>query len=365
VPEREIDGPSAFDAVIEQDPAPVLMINPNSRLGLCLGKPASQGRVTMNSHTDVTSLCAGIDVSKDRLDIAYSDDRPGFQAGNDPEGHALVVQRLQGLGLQRIIVEATGGYERALVAELAAAGLPVVVVNPRQVRDFARAAGRLAKTDAIDAKVLALFGAAIQPAIRPLEDAQTLALAEVLGRRRQLVQMRVAEDQRLNQARERRVRESIGKVIKLLQRQIDAMDDDLDKLIQDSPVWKAKESLLTSVKGISDKTARTLLAELPELGTVSRQEIAALAGVAPFNRDSGQFRGKRMISGGRPVVRNALYMATLVATRFNPQIKAVYDRLLAAGKKKKVALVACMRKLLTILNAMLRTESPWRSPSFT
>jgi transposase len=317
----------------------------------------------MNAHPDVSQPCAGIDVSKDRLDIAFSDDRPAFNAGNDPHGHALVVRSLRGLSTERIVIEATGGYERSVVAELAAAGLPVIVVNPRQVRDFARATGRLAKTDAIDAKLLARFAAAVQPTIRPLEDAETQGLAEVLSRRRQLVQMRVAESQRLNQTRTGRVRRSIAQVIKVLDRQIATINDDLDKLIQSSPIWKEKENLLISVKGIGPATARTLLAELPELGTVSRQEIAALVGVAPFNRDSGQFRGKRMISGGRAVVRSTLYMATLVATRFNPQIRQHYQRLLATGKAKKLALVACMRKLLTILNAILRTQKPWRSPA--
>ncbi len=313
------------------------------------------------SPTDVSRLGVGIDVSKARLDVDWSDDRPAFSVDNQPDGHLQIVQALSPVDAHRIVIEATGGYERPIVAELAAAGLPVVVVNPRQVRDFARATGRLAKTDAIDAKVLALFGLAIQPPRRPLEDAHTRAFAELLARRRQLVQMRVAEGHRLAQAQAKKVKQSISKVIQVLERQIDEIDDDLNQRIQDSPIWKVKEELLTSVKGVGITTARTLLAELPELGTLSRQEIAALAGVAPFNRDSGQFRGKRSIRGGRAVVRNVLYMATLVATRFNPVIRARYQCLLAAGKRKKVALVACMRKLLVILNAILRTQKPWRS----
>jgi len=314
------------------------------------------------SPTDVSKLSVGIDVSKARLDVDWSDDRPAFSVDNHPDGHLQLVQALSPVGAHRIVIEATGGYERPLVAELAAAGLPVVVVNPRQVRDFAKATGRLAKTDAIDAKVLALFGLAIDPPQRPLEDAQTRAFADLLARRRQLVQMRVAEEHRLAQAQAKQVKQSIGQVIQVLEQQIDDIDEGLNQRIQDSPIWKVKEELLTSVKGVGITTARTLLAELPELGALSRQEIAALAGVAPFNRDSGQFRGKRTIRGGRAVVRNALYMATLVATRFNPVIRAYYQRLLATGKRKKVALVACMRKLLVILNAILRTKKTWRSP---
>lgn len=317
----------------------------------------------MTTLTDASRLCVGIDVSKDKLDVDWSDDRPPFAAGNTPDGHAQIVRVLSPLGIHRIVVEATGGYDRPIVAELAAAALPVVVVNPRQVRDFARATGRLAKTDAIDAKVLALFAIAIQPPLRPLDDAQTQAFAELLARRRQLVQMRVAEGNRFAQAQAKKVKQSIAKVIKVLDRQIEDIDDDLNKLIQESPIWKVKEELLTSVKGVGTTTARTLLAELPELGSLSRQEIAALVGVAPFNRDSGQFRGKRMIRGGRAVVRNVLYMATLVAAQFNPVIRNYYHRLQTAGKRKKVALVACMRKLLVTLNAILRTQKPWRSPN--
>lgn len=314
----------------------------------------------MTPHTDVPPRAAGIDVSKDRLDVAFSDDHPAFGTSNAPQDHARIAQTLKEAGVSRVVVEATGGYERSLVAELAAAALPIVVVNPRQVRDFARATGRLAKTDAIDAKVLALFAVAIQPPIRPVDDAPSQILTERLARRRQLIQMRVAESNRRAVAKDRRVRQSIDSIVKLLTRQIGALDDDIDQLLQDSPVWKEKILLLTSVQGIGDATARTLVAELPELGSASRQEIAALAGLAPFNRDSGTFRGKRSIAGGRPVVRSALYMATLAATRFNAVIRGHYQHLLTQGKRKKVALVACMRKLLTILNAILREKKPWR-----
>lgn len=315
----------------------------------------------MTTPIDVPPGAAGIDVSKARLDVAFSDDRPAFCTTNEPDDHARIVQTLKEVGVSRVVVESTGGYERSVVAELAAAGLPVVVVNPRQVRDFARATGRLAKTDTIDAKVLALFAIAIQPPIRPVDDAQSQILIELLARRRQLIQIRVAESNRRALARDRRVRQSIDGVIKFLTRQINALDNDIDQLLQNSSIWQEKVVLLTTVKGIGATTARTLLAELPELGSASRQEIAALVGVAPFNKDSGNFRGKRSIAGGRSVVRSALYMATLAATRFNPAIRTHYKLLVSRGKRKKVAIVACMRKLLTILNAILREKKPWRT----
>ncbi len=313
-----------------------------------------------NAHKDVSQACVGIDVSKKRLDVGFSDERPGFGVPNDSTGHTHIVEALNKAPPSRIVIEATGGYERIIVAELSAAGLPVVVINPRQVRDFARATGRLAKTDAIDAKVLALFAVAIQPPLRALDDEQTQIFTELLTRRRQMVQMRVSESNRLAQARDRRVRKSIQGVIKLLDRQIASIDHEIDRHIQSSPIWKEKQELLLAVEGIGPITARTLLAELPELGTANRQQIAALVGVAPFNRDSGMARGKRAIAGGRAPVRSVLYMATLVASRHNPVIRVHYKQLLARGKRKKVALVACMRKLLIILNAILREKKPWR-----
>lgn len=313
-----------------------------------------------NAPKDVSCFGVGIDVSKARLDVAYSDERSGLSVDNESTGHAQIVDALKGVGCSRIAIEATGGYERLIVAELSAAGLPVVVVNPRQVRDFAKATGRLAKTDAIDAKVLALFAMAIQPPLRPLDDQQAQAFSELLNRRRQLTQMRVAESNRLSQARDRRVRKSIEGVLKLLDRQIASLDDEIGRHIQNSPVWKEKEQLLLAVEGIGPITARTLLADLPELGTASRQEIAALVGLAPFNRDSGTMRGQRTIVGGRAPVRSVLYMATLTATVRNPVIRKHYQHLLAKGKRKKVALVACMRKLLIILNAILRDKKPWK-----
>jgi len=326
---------------------------------------AKEGNLMTTSNQDAQSRAVGIDVSKARLDVAFSDERPGLGVDNDPAGQTQIVEAMKELRPSRIVLEATGGYERAIVAELAAAALPVVVVNPRQVRNFAKATGRMAKTDAIDAKVLALFASAIQPPIRPLNDKETQVFAELLARRRQLIQMRVAESNRLALARDRRVRKSIEGVVKLLERQISAIDDEIDHHIQSSPIWKEKQELLLTVKGVGPTTARTLLAELPELGQASRQEIAALVGLAPFNRDSGKARGRRMIAGGRASVRGVLYMATLTATKHNPVIRKHYQHLLTAGKQKKVALVACMRKLLTILNAILREKKAWRSPMAT
>lgn len=305
-------------------------------------------------------VTAGIDVSKQHLDLAFDPTREHQRFTNDAEGCAALIQALRNASVTRIIIEATGGYERLIVTELLGAGLPVFVVNPRQVRDFAKAMGQLAKTDRIDAQVLARFGqvASLQP--RQMPDENAAALQELLARRRQLVVMRTAESNRLAMANSKRVRRSIEQVVKSLERQLEQIDRDLDKLIKDSPAWREREDLLTSVPGVGKTTARTLVAELPELGKCSRQQIAALVGVAPINRDSGQYRGRRMVWGGRSSVRAVLYMATLTAARCNPVLKAHYQRLLAAGKRKKVALVACMRKLLTMLNAMVRENHHWR-----
>lgn len=309
-----------------------------------------------------TSTVVGIDISKDRLDVAClpASVQPLTRFDNDAKGHAALVEHLKGLWPRLIVLESTGGYQRTVVAALAAAGLPVVVVNPRQVRDFARALGILAKTDTIDAMVLARFVEQVNPQIRPLPDAEASALIDLLARRRQLVELRTAESNRLAQATSARIRSSIRAVLSTIEKQIAAIDDDLDDHIKRSPAWKEKEDLLTSVPGIGKLTARTLVACLPELGTASRQAIAALVGLAPINRDSGLMRGKRTTWGGRKVVRSALYMAALVAARHNPVLKAYYLKLVAAGKAKKLALIACARKLLVIINAMLRTRSPWR-----
>jgi transposase len=306
-------------------------------------------------------VSVGIDVSKENLDLDFAPGREPSRFANTPAGHAAIVKHLAARNVRGIVIEATGGYERAIVAELAAAGLPVVVVNPRQVRDFARALGRLAKTDQIDAAVLADFGHAIQPPQRPLANAETRQMQEKLARRRQIVQMITAETSRLDHATAPAVRRSIAAVLKLLKKQLDQIEDDLDQSIRRSPVWQEKADLLQSVPGVGPQTSRTLLIQLPELGQCSRQQIAALVGVAPLNRDSGKLRGRRTIWGGRGEVRACLYMAALTATRSNPKIRPHYQRLLAGGKCKKLALTACMRKLLTILNAMVREGKPWQT----
>jgi len=313
---------------------------------------------------DEVRAIVGVDISKDRLDVAClpaavhpSNPR---KYDNDSAGHAALVAWLKEVKPHLVVMESTGGYERLLVVALAAAGLPVVVVNPRQVRDFARAIGVLAKTDMIDAQVIARFGEKVDPRLRPLPDAQAAVLIDLMARRRQLIELRTAESNRLGQAISARIKSSIRAVLTTIEKQIAAIDDDLDHHVQRSPIWKAKEDLLTSVPGIGRVTARTLLASAPELGLISRQSIAALIGVAPINRDSGAKRGRRVISGGRKAVRGVLYMAALVAVRHNAVFKAHYEKLLAAGKVKKVALVAVMRRLLVTLNAMLREQVPWR-----
>lgn len=303
---------------------------------------------------DEHALTAGIDVSKDHLDLAFDPDRGVQRFPNTPEGCLNLRQQLQAFQLAVIVIEATGGYQRPIVAELAAAGLPVAVINPRQVRDFARATGCLAKTDAIDARVLAVFGRAVEPEIRPLPDEQTVALQELVSRRRQVVQMLTAERNRLKQAASARVRRSVKQVIKLLERQLEQINEDLDRHIQQNPLWRARRDALLDVPGVGPATARTLIADLPELGRCSRQQIAALVGVAPFNHDSGRHRGRRSIFGGRPAVRAALYMATLTGIRHHPVIRRHYKRLREEGKLAKVAIVACMRKLVIILNAIIR-----------
>ena len=306
----------------------------------------------------------GVDVSKDRLDVSIGAGGAVWQVGNEAAGIRALRERLAVLAPERIVVEATGGLERAVVRGLDKTGLPVVVVNPRQVRDFARATGRLAKTDVIDARVLAWFGEALQPAVRLLPDAQAEALREVVTRRRQVVEMLTVERNHMVQATSL-VRRQVKGHIAGLQRQLVTLDRELARLIQANPVWRARNTLLRSVPGIGPVTASMLVAALPELGRLNRKQIAALVGVAPHNRDSGNYRGKRSVWGGRAAVRTCLYMATLVATRRNSVIQTFYARLCTAGKPKKVALIACMRKLLTILNRMLHTNSPWQPASTT
>ncbi len=301
----------------------------------------------------------GIDVSKDHLDLHARGAGAAGRYGNDPEGIAALVARVAALAPARVVLESTGGLEHPAAAALAAAGLPVAVVNPRQVRDFARAVGRLAKTDALDAEVLALFAERVQPPARPLADAQTRALQALVDRRRQLLGMRAAEAQRRAAAPAGAVRRSIDAVLRVLDRQLAGVDGELGAAVQASPVWRVNEELLRSIPGVGPVVSRTLLAELPELGALSRQQAAALAGVAPVNRDSGRRSGRRGIAGGRAGVRTALYQAALSARRYNPALRAFADRLAAGGKAPKVILVAVARKLLVVANAILRTQQPW------
>jgi len=302
---------------------------------------------------------AGIDVAKSHLELAL---RPGGapeQFANTEQGISALVARLQAVAPALVVLEATGGLEAALVAALGVAQVPVVVVNPRQVRDFAKASGKLAKTDRLDAQVLAHFGQALRPQPRPLPAAEQQRLAALLARRRQVIEMLTAERNRLATAVPA-VRERIAGHIAWLEEELQTLDGTIAQAIQQSPLWRTKEAILRSAKGIGPVVAHTLLIDLPELGTLNRKQIAALVGVAPLNRDSGTLRGRRMVWGGRAHVRTALYMATLSAIRFNPVIRAFYQRLRQAGKPAKVALTACMRKLLTILNAMLKHMTPWR-----
>jgi transposase len=301
----------------------------------------------------------GIDVAKDHLDVHVLPQGTAWRCPNDPRGHAELTDRLAGLRPALIVLEATGGLEYAVAATLAAAGLSVAVVNPRQARDFAKSLGRLAKTDRIDAASLALFAERVRPQPRPLPDDAQRALDGLVQRRRQLLQMRAEEENRLPMASAAKVRASLRAHIEWLNRQLGKVEAELSATIEASPVWRAKDELLQSIKGIGPAVSQTLLAALPELGTLTRQQVAALAGLAPLACDSGQFRGKRSIRGGRSDVRSALYMAALSAARFNPALRSFAQRLVQAGKASKVRLVAVARKLLTIANAVLREGRPW------
>jgi len=302
----------------------------------------------------------GIDVAKDRLDVHT---RPGgevFAVARDSNGLAMLVERLQRLAPALVALEATGGYETVVASALGAAQLPLAVVNPRQIRDFARATGKLAKTDRIDAAAIAHFAEAVRPPARPLANAEARALGELVARRRQVIEMIIAERHRRRMASQRRVIRAIERHLALLQAELSELEGDIDDAIRKSPAWQADADLLASVPGVGKVTLRTLIAELPELGHLNRRKIAALVGVAPINRDSGTLRGRRTIAGGRPAVRTALYMAALVASRANPVIAAYYAKLRAAGKTGKQALVAGMRRLVVILNAILRDRKPWQ-----
>ena len=302
----------------------------------------------------------GMDVSKATLDICASDGET-WQAANDDGTMEAHCDRIVARHPTLIVLEATGGYELRAAAALAAAGLPVAVVNPRHVRSYARSVGQLAKTDRIDARILARFAAAVQPEARPLPDADTREIEALITRRRQLVSMITAEENRLHAAPSI-TRKEIKTHIAWLRRQLAKINETIDDSVRHSPIWRGKDDLLQSVPGIGNATARTLLAMLPELGTLKEKQIAALVGVAPLNQDSGTFRGRRRVYGGRARVRSALYMAALVASRYNPVLKAFYARLRTAGKPAKVALVACMHKLLTIANAIIRDGRPWDAP---
>ena len=303
----------------------------------------------------------GIDVAKDHLDVHVHPTGEAFRVTSDDAGLAVLLPRLAALTPSLIVLEATGGYEVRVTAVLASAGLPVAVVNPRQIRDFARATGRLAKTDTLDARVIALFADAVRPTPRPLPDAQAQALGELIARRRQLVDMLGAEKNRRRLLRERRLQRHLDAHIAWLEEALRRLDHDLTTLVRATPLWREADDLLRSVPGIGPITACTLIADLPELGRLDRRRIAALAGLAPFARDSGLFRGRRMIAGGRAPVRRVLYMATLTAIQCNPVIRRFHQRLVTAGRPAKLAHTAAMRKLLTILNAMLRDQRPWQT----
>jgi transposase len=306
-----------------------------------------------------TTCFVGIDVAKAQLDMALRPTGERWAVANNDAGIAALVARRLALPPALIVLEATGGYQRAVVAALAAARLPVAVVNPRQARDFAKATGQLAKTDALDARALAYFAEAVRPPPRPLPDAHADELRALLARRRQLVTMRTAEQNRLGSA-PARLQTDIQAHLTWLNERLAMRDDDLDTTLRASSVWREREEVLRRVPGIGPVCTRTLLLDLPELGTLSRQRLAALVGVAPLNRDSGTRRGSRTIWGGRAHVRATLYMSTLVAVRYNAVLKVFYERLRAAGKTAKVALAACMRKLLTILNAMVKHHTRWQ-----
>lgn len=317
----------------------------------------------MSSSSANEPYVVGIDVSKARLEVALLPRGESFVVPNSEEGFDELLGRFSKDPRPTLVVlEASGGFERPLAAALAATGIAVAVVNPRQTRDFARATGKLAKTDRLDAKILAKFAEAVRPEPRALPDAEAEEFSAILARRRQLIQMMTAEKNRLGAIASEAVAKRIRAHIKWLEKELSRTDRDLDETIEKSPTLKENEALLRSVPGVGPVLCRTLLAEVPELGSLSPRELSALVGVAPLNRDSGTLRGKRTVWGGRARVREALYMGALIASRFNPAIKEFYERLVASGKPKKVALVACMRKLLTILNAVMRERTPWRFP---
>ena len=341
-----------FKTVGEQGAPPVVQMTRTVAWAGCRARIRKDGKMD--------KVFVGIDVSKDRLDVHVQPSGEAFAVARDEAGIATLIGRLREAPPRLVVLEATGGLQVKVAGAVAAAGLPVAVVNPRQVRDFARATGQLAKTDRLDARVIALFAAAVQPEPRPLPDEAAELLRALVARRRELVELRVAERNRLRQGAAAWVRRDLERSIDALARRIEEIDAEIENHVKGSPIWQVQEDLLRSVPGVGKTLSRTLLAELPELGKLTRRKIAALVGVAPFARDSGTLRGRRMITGGRPAVRAVLYMATLTASRCNPAIAATYKRLVAAGKPAKVALTACMRKLLVILNAIARDQRPWQ-----
>ena len=306
------------------------------------------------------AIYVGIDVSKDRLDVHVRPSGEAFAVTRDGKGLEELVERLRALAPTLIAVEATGGFETIVAAAVAGATLPLAVVNPAQVRHFARAIGKRAKTDPIDAAVIAHFAEAVKPEPRPIPDAEARLLGELVARRRQIIEMLVAERQREKRVDAVRVRKSLARHIAALEKELPVIDGDIDTMVRGSPVWREKEDLLISFPGVGGILARTFLAEMPELGSLRRRQVASLVGVAPYTRQSGHWRGKSMIGGGRAAARSAVYLAALSAIRCNPILKAFYQHLLAAGKPKMVALIAVARKILTILNAMLRDKKPWQ-----
>jgi transposase len=307
------------------------------------------------------AIAIGIDVSKDKLDVHVLPAGSAFAVPRTGAGIEELIARLAAVGPKIIAIEATGGFETIVAAGLAGAGLPLVVVNPAQVRHYAQAVGQRAKTDPIDAALIARFAKETKPALRPLPDEATRLLADLVARRRQIVEMMAAEGQRGRRSDHKRVAKSIARVRKTLEAELAELDQEIGNEVRGSPLWREKEDLLVSVPGVGPVVARTLLAELPELGTLDRRQIASLAGLAPFTRQSGRWRGRSFISGGRASVRTVLFLAAMTAARFNPQLKDFRDRLVKAGKPKLVALVAVARKLLTILNAIIRDNRPWQT----